>query len=71
MATAVVQFREDVELIESLKAQGVNPNELARDAFRAAVRRRSAERTMEELDKVQARFSRPIEDIIREMRDSR
>ena len=34
MATGIVQFRESLEEIEFLRRSGINPNDLAREAFR-------------------------------------
>lgn len=71
MATGVVQFREPTETLAYLKDKGINPNQFAREAFEAMVRKMRIEESMDELSKVQAKLPRPIEEIIREDRDSR
>lgn len=71
MASEVVQFRKDAESLAFLRERGVNPNEFAREAFEANLRRMRAEETAEELGAVQADLPQPIEEIIREARDSR
>lgn len=71
MATEVVQFREDSEALAYLRGRGVNPNEFAREAFEANLRKIRAQETAEKLSEVQADLPRPVAEIIREARDSR
>lgn len=71
MSTGVVQFREPKETLAYLEGKGINPNQFAREAFEAMVRKMRIEESMDELSKVQAKLPRPIEEIIREDRDSR
>lgn len=71
MPSEVVQFREDAGSLAFLRERGINPNEFAREAFEANLRKLRAEETAEELGAVQADLPRPIEEIIREARDSR
>jgi hypothetical protein len=71
MASGVVQFRQDEDKLKALRERGINPNEFAREAFEAMLRRLEAEEAMRELGKVKARLPKPVADLIREDRDSR
>lgn len=59
MASDVVQFRQDAEALEYLRRMGLNPNEVGKLAFEAAVR------------EIRARLPEPVERAIREVRDAR
>jgi hypothetical protein len=71
MPTKVVQFREDEESLAFLRERDINPNEFAREAFRSTLRRLQAEEVTDRLANVQADLPRPVEDLVREDRDSR
>lgn len=73
MATEVVQFRFDPAGLAFLQEQGLNPNQVAREAFAGTLRRMQAEARLERIQELTrgAALSRPAEDIIREMRDER
>lgn len=66
----VVQFREDEAALAFLRQRGINPNAFAREAFERAMRRLRAEETIRAASKVRARLDKPIEDLIREDRES-
>jgi hypothetical protein len=73
MATEVLSFREDAEAIAYLREKGINPNQFAKEAFERTLRLAKLEESLawfkahpfNPVDK------RPVEDIIREMRDTR
>lgn len=67
-----VQFREDEETLAFVASLGLNPNELAREAFVKEVRRLRAEAKARKLRSYGIRFGgvSAAQDI-REMRDSR
>lgn len=69
MATEVVQFREDPDALAYLRDRGINPNEFAREAFEANLRRLKAEEKVERLESLQIDLPRPVVDLIREDRD--
>lgn len=71
MATGIVQFRVANETLAYLEEKGINPNQLAREAFEAKVRRLRAEESMDELANTRIEFPRSAADMIREDRDSR
>lgn len=66
-----IQFRANEDLLDYLRDRGINPNEFARETFKAKVRRIRAQETAEKLAEVQADLPRPVEEIVREDRDSR
>lgn len=69
-----VQFREDPALLEFVKSRGLNPNEVARAAFEAEVRRMKADNWLErirELQKNMKPLGQPAAEILREMREER
>lgn len=69
MATEVVQFREDEDVLAYLRDRGINPNRFAREAFEATLRKLRAQEAADELADVQAELPRPVEELIREDRD--
>lgn len=71
MVSDVVQFREEADALQYLRTRGINPNEFGKEAFESALRRVRAEEKARELAKIQAKLSRPIEDVIREDREER
>lgn len=70
MASSLVQFRKDASTLEFLRGRGINPNEFGREAFDSAVRRLRTEEAMGRLAKLKVRLPKPIEEVIREDRDS-
>ena len=65
-----VQFREDPAVLAYLEQRGVNPNELARTAFEAEVRRIRAKEKFEKLRARAIRLPESRAKLIREIRDS-
>lgn len=65
-----VQFREDDEVIAYLRAEGMNPNEFARDLLEAWVRRSKAQKRMDRL-RASAVDLGDVVRLVREDRDSR
>jgi hypothetical protein len=47
--TSRVQFREDEDVVEYVASIGLNPNEVAREAFEREVRRLKAEQKVKKL----------------------
>lgn len=66
-----VQFRADETELAYLRAKGLNPNDLARDAFRAEVRRMQAEDRHARLRSMWVQMPRPSEEMLREDREGR
>lgn len=64
-----VQFREDAETLAYLVARGLNPNELARAAFQAEVRRLRARESWSRLRKKGIVLAERAADVVREERD--
>ncbi len=65
-----MQFREDDEVLDFLRAEGYNPNLLSRELLERRYRRLVAEKRMHE----QERLARDLGDVVglvREMRDER
>lgn len=63
-----VQFREDADVVAYVEAEGLNPNEVAKRAFEAEVRRMKAKKAREALRKLKLpAFDSAAE--IRRMRD--
>jgi hypothetical protein len=73
MPSGVVSFRVDVKDLKELKKQGINVNEFAKEAFERNLQRARIEKSIEWFRKhpMPVVDPRPVEDIIREMRDSR
>lgn len=71
MPSEVVQFREDSDRLAFLRERDINPNELAREAFRATFRRLQAEEVAERLEQIELDLPRPVEELVREDRDAR
>ncbi|HLE98140.1 MAG TPA: hypothetical protein VI997_12280 [Candidatus Thermoplasmatota archaeon] len=69
--TARVQFREDEATVAFVASLGLNPNEVAREAFEREVRRLRMRRKWEKLRSLDIRLTGSVVDDIREMRDSR
>ena len=67
-----VQFREDPGVLEFVKARGLNPNEVARKAFEAEVRRMKGDDWLSRLRQLQ-KGMRPfaVEDVVRDIRELR
>lgn len=74
MVSGVVQFREDEAELAFLRAHGVNPNELAREAFEHALRvvhaKVRAERIREFRQMIRIPEDVDITALIREDRDT-
>lgn len=66
-----VQFREDDDTVAFVAKAGMNPNELARDLFRAEVRRMRAKAKFERLRARNIQLPASSAEIIRELRDGR
>lgn len=64
-----IQFREDQETLRFLEARGLNPNEVARQAFEAEVRRMKVDDKFDRLAKRKIKFTRDPTESIREDRD--
>lgn len=71
MASGIVQFREDQEELDYLRGRGINPNQLAREAFEAALNRIRAEERYEKIRDIRLKFPEPPEELVRRNRDSR
>lgn len=73
MPSSVVSFRIDEKDQKTLKRLGLNANEFAKQAFQRNLRRASVEDSIEWFKKhpMPVVDPRPVEDIIRELRDSR
>lgn len=69
VVSEVVQFREDSSELAYLRERGINPNEFAREAFEANLRRMKAEEKVEQLESMGVDLPRPIVDLIREDRE--
>ena len=69
--TSRVQFREDEDVIAYVEGLGLNPNEVAREAFEREVRRLRAEAKVKKLRSFKIRLA-PGEAarLVREDRDS-
>ena len=65
-----VQFREDPAVLAYLEKRGLNPNELARSAFEAEVRRIRAKEKFARLRARDIRLPASGASLIREIRDS-
>ena len=68
------QFRTDPALLKAIRARGLNPNDVAREAFEAEARRMLSDDWLSRLREVQKRMkplNRPAADIVREMRAER
>lgn len=63
----LVQFREDDDVLEFLRAAGVNPNQLSRELLEARVRRLRAEARMRALEALSA----DLGDVVGLVRDER
>lgn len=72
MVTGVIQFREDERELQFLRAQGINPNELAREAFEQAVRIVRAKSRAEAIRRLRVRVPKGIDvaSLIRRDRDT-
>lgn len=64
-----IQFREDEELLAYVQSKGLNPNEVAREAFEAEVRRMKADDKYDRLAKLGLRFSKDPTESVREDRE--
>lgn len=71
MASEVLSFRLDSRDVAYLRQQGLNPNEFAKGAVETYLRRMRAEASAKSLAKAGWKFPKPVEQVIREMRDSR
>lgn len=67
-----VQFREDPATLQWVIDRGLNPNELARQAFEAEVKRMKGDDWLARLRELQ-KHMKPVstEDIVRAVRESR
>ena len=70
MKTGIVQFREDETVLRRLRREKINPNQFARQAFDAALRRKEIEANMRALRAMPIRLGEPAPDAIRRDRDS-
>lgn len=66
----LVQFREDDDVLDFLRAEGVNPNALARELLEGRARRMRAEKRMKELRGLAGNLGDTTA-LIREMREER
>lgn len=71
MATKVVSFREDEEILNYIRQQGLNPSEVAKEALEKEVQRIRAMGALEWLKQNPMPLGEPAEAIIRKMRDER
>lgn len=65
-----VQFRIDAPFVDFLQARGLNPNEVARRAFEAEVRRMRAQDAQERLRRLNVAFTGDAAALVREERES-
>ena len=65
-----VQFRIDGPFMDFLQGKGLNPNEVARRAFEAEVRRMRAADAQERLRKVRVSFTGDAAALVRHERES-
>jgi HD-like signal output (HDOD) protein len=71
MASEVLSFRLDTKDAAYLRQHGLNPNEFAKTAVETYLRRLRAEASVKSLAKAAWKFPKPVEDVVRQMRDSR
>ncbi|MFO1535793.1 MAG: hypothetical protein ABR586_09025 [Thermoplasmatota archaeon] len=71
MATEVLSFRLDSKDVAYLRKHGLNPNEFAKSAVETYLRRLRAQKSVGALAKAGWKLPKPVEQVIREMRDSR
>jgi hypothetical protein len=71
MATEVLSFRLDTRDVAYLRKHGLNPNEFAKGAAEAFLRRLRAQSGVDALAKAGWTLPKPVEQVLREMRDSR
>lgn len=65
-----VQFREDEGTLAFVRDLGLNPNQVAREAFEAEVRRLRAQHRHEKLQAAGIELPRPAAEMIREDREN-
>lgn len=70
MPSEVIQFREDKTLVDKVRRRRLNPNQVAREAFEARVRRLEGEDQMKRLARFKVRLPKSAAELIREDRDS-
>jgi hypothetical protein len=63
----IVQFREDDEVLDFLRSQGINPNALGRELLNARARRLRAEKRLAELQPLR----RDLGDVVGAVREAR
>ena len=72
MASVNVQFREDEDVVEFVKQQGIKPGELAKLGFEKEVRRLQAEQHRRDLEALRLKIPKGLAArAVREARDSR
>lgn len=68
-AMPVVSFRLSEEEIKRLEALGINPGPLAKDLVQRELRRRQVDRDLERLGEISRTPSKPVAEIVRDLRD--
>lgn len=73
MPGTVVQFRIESDAIAYLRKLGLNPNQLAKEALAGRIRELKVRAMLDHFRKHPMRLAdaRPVEEILREMRDER
>lgn len=71
MVSVIVQFREAETDVAYVRSKGINPNELARDAFQQAVHHLRSQDRYEAIRRVRFPFPEPARDAIRSERERR
>lgn len=68
-AMPVVSFRLSEEEIQRLEALGINPGPLAKELVQRELRRRQVDRDLERLEEISRTPSKPVAEIVRDLRD--
>lgn len=71
MGTKVVSFREDEEALRFIREQGLNPSEVAKEAFEAYIKRLQRRQALDWIREHQIEGPGDAAQEIRELRDTR
>lgn len=69
--SVIVQFREGEAEVDYVRSKGINPNELAREAFQQAVHHLRSQDRYEAIRRVRFPFPEPVGDALRSERERR
>lgn len=67
----VVSFRLDEDALDALESLGINPGPRARDLLLDELERHRVEEAMDRLEEISRPPSKPVVELIREMREER